>query len=90
MAGLNQQMHSPCSKYVAIYAFHTLTVVQWVDKAYATLRPLLSQDVYQNAVDLSLSDWQAAYYGQNYARLVSVKDAYDPLNYFNFPQSLGS
>jgi FAD/FMN-containing dehydrogenase len=37
---------------------------------------------YQNYLDPGLTDWQAAYYGANYARLVQVKAAYDPTQVF--------
>lgn len=35
-----------------------------------------------------LEDWQAAYYGDNFERLVQVKAAVDPEDYFHFAQSI--
>ena len=36
-----------------------------------------------------LADWQAAYYGANYARLESIRKSVDPHHFFNFPQAIG-
>jgi len=41
-----------------------------------------SGEAYQNYLDPQLSDWQAAYYGANQARLAQVKAAYDPNQVF--------
>jgi hypothetical protein len=46
---------------------------------------------YVNYCDLEIQDWAAAYYGENLARLLEVKQKYDPQNVFNFgKQSLSS
>ncbi|KAK2464781.1 hypothetical protein APHAL10511_003199 [Amanita phalloides] len=45
---------------------------------------------YPNYADDRLTNWQNLYYGSNYQRLLSVKQAYDPNNVFTFPQSIGS
>ena len=47
-----------------------------------------SGECYQNYLDPQLANWQAAYYGANYARLVQVKAAYDPTQVFNPAQGI--
>ena len=47
-----------------------------------------SGECYQNYLDPQLADWQAAYYGANFARLVQVKAAYDPTGVFTQAQGI--
>ncbi len=55
---------------------------------YAAMRPYMSGGAYFNYCDLELKNWQAAYWGSNFARLTQIKRAYDPQNVFNHPQSI--
>ena len=54
----------------------------------ATMSPWSSGEAYQNYLDSTLANWQAAYYGANYARLQQVKTAYDPTQVFKPAQGV--
>ncbi len=43
---------------------------------------------YVNYPDVDLVNWQTLYYKENYARLQRVKARWDPLNIFNYSQSI--
>jgi len=60
----------------------------WVDKLYADLNPKFNGYAYQNFMDRGQENWQQAYYGENFARLVDVKRAWDPDDFFSFAQSI--
>lgn len=60
----------------------------WVDRSWHAAHGDASGRVYPNFPDLELDDWPAAYHAENHARLVEVKNAYDPHRFFRFPQSL--
>jgi FAD/FMN-containing dehydrogenase len=53
-----------------------------------TMSTWSSGEAYQNYLDPTLSNWQQAYYGANYARLVQVKAAYDPTQVFKPAQGI--
>jgi FAD/FMN-containing dehydrogenase len=60
----------------------------WLTRSWQLLRAFGSGGVYPNFPDADLVDWQQAYHGETYRRLVQVKTAYDPNNVFHFHQSL--
>ena len=62
--------------------------LDWLEGYHAAMQPYLSGGAYQNFTDRAQADWQRAYYGENFARLVEVKRAWDPDNLFRFPQSI--
>jgi FAD/FMN-containing dehydrogenase len=60
----------------------------WLQAAHSAMRPHVSGQAYQNYIDPQLRGWQAAYYGDNYARLQQVKAAVDPDRLFRFSQGV--
>jgi len=45
---------------------------------------------YSNEADYHEPDWQEAFWGSNYPRLLSIKRKYDPANFFRTHHSVGS
>jgi hypothetical protein len=62
---------------------------KWLQQTHAAMRPYVSGMAYQNYIDPSLKNWQHAYYGANYQRLVELQRLLDPHHYFDFPQAIG-
>jgi FAD/FMN-containing dehydrogenase len=61
----------------------------WLGSVHATMRPYVTGGAYFNYTDPGLRNWQTAYYGSNYQRLLRIRRAIDPHHYFNFPQAIG-
>lgn len=60
----------------------------WVDRSWTIAHAEGSGRVYPNFPDLALDDPATAYHAGNHARLVAVKDAYDPGRFFGFRQAV--
>jgi FAD/FMN-containing dehydrogenase len=60
----------------------------WGDAMIEIMAPHTPHRSYQNFPNRELEQWQDAYYGENFARLVDVKARYDKENVFNNPQSV--
>jgi FAD/FMN-containing dehydrogenase len=63
------------------------SAASWLNSAAADLAPYTS-GAYQNYIDPTLPNWAEAYYGTNLARLVTIKAAVDPDDFFHFAQSI--
>jgi FAD/FMN-containing dehydrogenase len=61
---------------------------RWLARCADSIRPHGTGGVYPNFPDPSLTDWAYAYYGVNYERLQRVKQEYDPMSFFCFPQAI--
>jgi FAD/FMN-containing dehydrogenase len=62
----------------------------WLRALHDAMKPYASGQAYQNYADAGLSTWKQAYFGANYARLLQVKNRYDPDRVFRSPQTVGS
>ncbi len=61
---------------------------EWTNSVIEILDPYTPNESYQNFPNRMISDWQQAYYAENFAQLVSVKAKYDPNNLFRNAQSI--
>ena len=61
----------------------------WLAQTRGAMRPYASGFCYQNYIDATLRNWQHAYYGSNYKRLLAIKREIDPDRAFEFPQAIG-
>lgn len=55
---------------------------------HAEMRPAMSGRAYFNYCDLDLPNYAQAYWGKNLDRLIQIKRAYDPSNFFSHAQSI--
>ena len=62
----------------------------WLRSFHSALTPYASGQAYQNYADAGLTNWQQAYFGANYAKLLQVKNRYDPDRIFRLAQTAGA
>jgi FAD/FMN-containing dehydrogenase len=63
--------------------------VEWAHGFFEALRPHFV-GAYVNYIDPLLADWPRMYYGDNYPRLLEIKERWDPDGLFCAQQSIGS
>jgi FAD/FMN-containing dehydrogenase len=63
---------------------------EYVDEFDRVLQPLSNGHSYQNYPNRQIENFGDAYFGANLPRLLEVKQAYDPDDFFTFPQGLGA
>jgi hypothetical protein len=59
-----------------------------IDRSPIQRSTFIRGEFYQNYADASLPDYRAAYWGSAYPKLLSIKQKYDPTNFFNYQQSI--
>ena len=62
--------------------------IAWARELWAALQPFASGGVYVNNLGEEGEERLRAAYGDNYPRLVALKDRYDPTNLFRFNQNI--
>jgi len=62
--------------------------IRWVRECWGALEPHSSGGVYVNHLGADEPERVRAAYGKNYARLVEVKQKYDPTNFFRLNQNI--
>jgi len=62
--------------------------IGWARDAWAALQPFSEQGVYVNNLGVEGDDRVRSAYGENYERLVALKNAYDPTNFFRLNQNI--
>src|ERR1700761_7193115 len=60
----------------------------WLRSYWSSMRRYASGQAYQNYIDPDLTNWQQAYYGGNFPRLLAIKKKYDPTGFVTFPQAI--
>jgi len=62
-------------------------VEEWANGVIGRLRPY-AKGSYVNYMDPALEYWKEMYYQENYERLLAIKKAVDPGNFFKFDRSI--
>jgi hypothetical protein len=66
-------------------------IVRWGREGWETIQPFVERAVYINALEDAAEEGEhrvAEAYGPNYERLVTVKEKYDPTNFFTSNQNV--
>ena len=63
--------------------------IEWAHHFFEELEPY-SSGAYLNYIDPLLKGWKQKYYGENWDKLVDIKQKWDPNGVMNFQQGIGS
>lgn len=63
-------------------------LLDWMAESWGYIQPFTQDQAFQNWPYEKIVNWQHAYYGANFPRLVRVKRQYDPHNLFRYSQSI--
>ena len=91
----NAFVHRTASMDVFLFSFWLQEASRGLAEGYVgefdrVLQPLSNGHSYQNYPNRQIEDFGNVYFGTNLPRLLQVKQAYDPDNFFQFPQGLGA
>jgi FAD/FMN-containing dehydrogenase len=64
------------------------THIRWARELWEAMRPFSTGGVYANNLGEEGTERIAAAYGENYARLIALKNKYDPTNFFRLNQNI--
>ena len=64
------------------------THIRWARELWEAMRPFSTGGVYANNLGEEGTERVAAAYGENYARLLALKNKYDPTNFFRLNQNI--
>ncbi len=70
-------------------AVNSKSNIEWAYSFAESLRHCFT-GAFINYIDPLLTDWAKMYYGDNYEKLLAIKQQWDPDNFFRFRQSIGS
>ena len=62
--------------------------MRWARELWSAVRPYSTGGVYANNLGDEGEDRVRDAYGENYARLVALKNKYDPTNFFRLNQNI--
>lgn len=63
-------------------------LLDWMAESWRYIQPFTQDQAFQNWPYEGIANWQQAYYGANFPRLVQVKRRYDAHNLFRYSQSI--
>src|SRR5450830_296764 len=93
--GLNAFIHRDVAFSISLGVFwkkqsEQQVVIQFLKEWCSVMEPFWNGHVYQNYPSPDIPDYRWNYWGDAFERLLQVKEKYDPMNKFEFPQMIKS